>query len=89
MDLKTMTYARDGRLARITLNRPDRLNAIDDRMPRELRSAVEEANRDDSVHVIVLGGAGRAFCAGYDLEQFAESARPGPLSQEMPWDPTS
>lgn len=84
----TLTYARDGRVARITLNRPDRLNAIDEAMPRELRAAVEEANRDDAVHVIVLGGAGRTFCAGYDLQVFAESSRPGPLSQDMPWDPT-
>ncbi|MBL8486550.1 MAG: crotonase/enoyl-CoA hydratase family protein [Rhodocyclaceae bacterium] len=84
----TLTYARDGRIARITLNRPDRLNAIDEAMPRELRAAVEEANRDDAVHVIVLGGAGRTFCAGYDLQVFAESPRPGPLSQDMPWDPT-
>ena len=84
----TLTYARDGRVARITLNRPDRLNAIDEAMPRELRAAVEEANRDDAVHVIVLGGAGRTFCAGYDLQVFAESSLPGPLSQDMPWDPT-
>jgi enoyl-CoA hydratase len=88
MEFATLKYERDGRIARITLNRPDRLNAIDERMPREIRAAVEEANRDDSLHVIVLAGAGRAFCAGYDLEVFAESPRPGPLSQDMPWDPT-
>lgn len=88
MELNTMIYQRDGRIARITLNRPERLNAINDAMPRELRAAVEEANRDDDVHVIVLAGVGRTFCAGYDLQLYAESARPGPLSQEMPWDPT-
>ncbi|MBL8490240.1 MAG: crotonase/enoyl-CoA hydratase family protein [Rhodocyclaceae bacterium] len=88
MEFATLTYECDGRIARITLNRPDRLNAIDDAMPRELRTAVEEANRDDAVHVIVLGGAGRTFCAGYDLQIYAESPRPGPLSQDMPWDPT-
>ncbi len=88
MEFTTLTYERDGRIARITLNRPDRLNAIDDEMPRELRAAVEAANRDDSLHVIVLGGAGRTFCAGYDLQIYAESPRPGPLSQDMPWDPT-
>lgn len=88
MNFSTMTYARDGRIARITLNRPECLNAINDVMPSELRAAVEEANRDDQVHVIVFGGAGRTFCAGYDLQMFAESPRPGPLAQAMPWDPT-
>ena len=59
--------------APITLNRPDRLNAIDEEMPRALQEAVEQANRDDEVRVIVLSGAGRAFCSGYDLEIFAEA----------------
>ncbi len=80
-------YEKDGRVARITLNRPDKLNAIDTEMPRALRDAAERANRDDDVRVIVLSGAGRAFCAGYDLEIFAETPRPTPGSQEMPWDP--
>jgi enoyl-CoA hydratase len=68
MKLETISYAVDGRLARLTLNRPERLNAINRAMPGELQSAVAEANRDDRVHVIVLRGAGRAFCAGYDLD---------------------
>ena len=64
MVASTVLYQRDGRIARITLNRPEKLNAINDAMPRELSAAVAEANRDDGVHVIVLTGAGRAFCAG-------------------------
>jgi len=83
----TVLYERDGRIARITLNRPDKLNAINDTMPGELREAVGRANRDDRVHVLVLAGAGRAFCAGYDLELYAERPRPGPYSQALPWDP--
>jgi enoyl-CoA hydratase len=80
-------YERDGRIARITLNRPDVLNAIDEAMPGEIQAAVEEANRDRDVHVIVLGGAGSAFCVGYDLGQFAQSPGSNPGVQDMPWDP--
>jgi enoyl-CoA hydratase len=86
MSFSSLLYEARGRIARITLNRPERLNAIDSKMPREIREAVEQANDDDRVHVIVLQGAGRAFCAGYDLKAFAE--RKGEWSQEdMPWDP--
>ena len=85
MSFSSLLYEVRGRIARITLNRPERLNAIDSKMPREIRDAVEQANDDDRVHVIVLQGAGRAFCAGYDLKAFAE--RKGEWSQEMPWDP--
>ncbi|MEK6245544.1 MAG: crotonase/enoyl-CoA hydratase family protein [Pseudomonadota bacterium] len=85
--LSTLKYAVAGRIARITLNRPARLNAIDDKMPREIRRAVEAANEDDRVHVIVLAGAGKAFCAGYDLKKFAEGDPGNRWNQPMPWDP--
>jgi enoyl-CoA hydratase len=81
----TLKYDARDRIARITLNRPECMNAINEAMPGEIRRAIEEANSDDGVHVIVLQGAGRAFCAGYDLKVFAE--RDTPLIQEMPWDP--
>ncbi len=81
-------YEVDGRVARITLNRPARLNAINDEMPTALRDAVAQANDDDAVHVILLAGAGKAFCSGYDLKEYAERPGPNPGSQEMPWDPT-
>ena len=88
---KTLIYHKDPanpRIARITLNRPERLNAISSDMPKEIRRAVKAANADDEVHVIVLAGAGRAFCAGYDLQQFAEKRRDHPCQQESyPWDP--
>ncbi len=81
-------YERDGRIARITLNRPEVLNAIDDDMPGELEAAVERADADPAVHAMVLSGAGRAFCAGYDLSRYAEGAGGGePVIQDMPWDP--
>ena len=87
MRFSTLRYALDGRIARITLNRPERLNAINEKMPREIRRAIEAANADDRVHVIVLGGAGRAFCAGYDLKKFAEGDPENRWTQPMPWDP--
>ncbi len=65
--LKTMTYARDGRIARITLNRPERGNAIVPDMVTELAACVERANLDRKVHVIALAGNGKGFCGGYDL----------------------
>lgn len=86
MSYTTITYTVEDRVATITLNRPERLNAINDAMPGEIRAAVEQANKDDDVHVIVLAGAGRAFCAGYDLKEYAEKPD-NPLTQPMPWDP--
>ena len=87
MTFATLIYETAGRIARITLNRPERLNAIDERMPGEIRAAVERANADDGIHVIVLQGAGRGFCSGYDLKAFAETAGENPGVQSMPWDP--
>jgi enoyl-CoA hydratase len=87
MNFETLRYAVDDRIARITLNRPERLNAIVTAMPREIRLAVERANADADVHVIILEGAGRAFCSGYDLKEFAEGDADTPCTQKMPWDP--
>ena len=82
-------YERDGRIARITLNRPDVLNAIDDDVPRELEAAVLRANEEPGIHVIVLSGAGRAFCAGYDMTYYAQATGGdgNAVTQPMPWDP--
>ena len=80
-------YERDGRIARITLNRPEVMNAIDIELPAELEAAVERANADEKVHVVVLAGAGKAFCAGYDLTYYAQARGTNAAVQEMPWDP--
>jgi len=80
----SLRYETAGRKAYITLDRPERLNAIDEAMPREIHEAVELANDDAGVHVIVLRGEGRSFCAGYDLKAFAEG---GVGTQGPVWDP--
>ena len=64
---ETILYAVDGPVATITLNRPERLNTIVPPMPDEVEAAVARATRDAEVKVIVVRGAGRAFCAGYDF----------------------
>ncbi len=88
MSFRSISYQAKERVAYLTLNRPERLNAIDQHMPREIREAVERANADDDVHVIVVSGAGRAFCSGYDLLEFAQTPGANAGVQEMPWDPT-
>jgi enoyl-CoA hydratase len=64
---ETLLYGDSDGVATITLNRPDSLNTIVPPMPEEVEIAVERAVRDESVKVIVVRGAGRAFCAGYDF----------------------
>jgi enoyl-CoA hydratase/carnithine racemase len=69
------------RIARLRLNRPERLNAIDEHMPGEIRAAVDWAVADDEVHVIVVEGAGKGFCGGYDLSIFGEGRSTTPASR--------
>lgn len=68
MNYETITYQTEGPLAWITLNRPEKLNAINPKMVSELMSATDRAQINDEVRVIVLKGEGRAFSAGFDLE---------------------
>ncbi len=67
IEYETILCKREGRIATITLNRPEHLNTIVPPMPDEVEQAVARATRDPEVSVIVLRGAGRAFCAGYDF----------------------
>lgn len=87
----TLSIQQDERhpsIARLLLNRPERFNAINDQMPGEIRQAVDWANANPEVHVIVVEGAGKGFCGGYDLVDYAESTEDHPCQQERhPWDP--
>jgi enoyl-CoA hydratase len=70
----TLDYEVDGRVARLTFNRPERGNTITADTPGDLAHAVERADRDPGVHVILLSGRGKGFCGGYDLGIYAENA---------------
>ena len=83
----TLTYEVTGRIARITFNRPERGNAITPDTPLDLAHAVELADLDPRVHVIVVSGRGTGFCGGYDLAMFAEEDMSG-ASSELPRDGT-
>jgi len=71
--LTCILYEKTGSVARITLNRPDVFNAFDDAQSYELQAALKEAAKDAEVRVVVLTGAGRAFCSGQDLKAIAGS----------------
>jgi enoyl-CoA hydratase len=83
---RTLTYEVDGRIARITFDRPEHGNAITLDTPVELADAVERADLDPRVHVIVVSGRGKGFCGGYDLGVFAEQAIPNHDPGKQ-WDP--
>ncbi|HEU5138798.1 MAG TPA: enoyl-CoA hydratase-related protein [Bacillales bacterium] len=70
--METIQYAVEGGIARITLNRPDKLNAFNTQMHKELADALKQARKDSEVRVVVLTGEGRAFCSGQDLADVGE-----------------
>ena len=71
MEFKTILYQKEGAILRLTLNRAEVYNAIDDALSYELQDALKAAAKDDEVRVIVLTGAGKAFCSGQDLKAIA------------------
>src|SRR5207237_4130881 len=72
LGFESIVYEKAPPRATITFNRPEVLNAFDFRMLRELARACEDASWDDSIRVVVLTGAGRAFCVGADLREWSE-----------------
>ncbi len=89
-DLQTMTYEVGDRIARITLNRPERGNGLTPTLIAELAACVERADLDPAVHVLLLAGNGKGFCGGYDLVESAErdmSRLGGSTPRGSPLDP--
>jgi enoyl-CoA hydratase len=86
-DFETLLYRSADGIARITLNRPERLNAINATMTDDLRRGVGAANDDAAARVIVLSGAGRAFCAGYDLDWGTKAEDATQRAMSGNWDP--
>ena len=71
MGYKTINYQKKGAVARITLNRPEVLNAMTRTMVMEIGKALEDSEEDQSIRVVTITGSGKAFCTGVDLK-FAE-----------------
>jgi 2-(1,2-epoxy-1,2-dihydrophenyl)acetyl-CoA isomerase len=79
MNFENITFTVEAGIARLTLNRPDKLNSFNGAMHAELRAALDSIQNDKSVRVLVLTGAGRAFCAGQDLADPAMAAVDGKM----------
>ena len=84
--MSAVEYEVTGRVARLTLNRPERGNGITGELLDGLERGVERADLDPEVHVLALSGAGKGFCGGYDLVEYAEGELPG-HDPARPWDP--
>src|SRR5712692_6559518 len=80
MSYEDILYDVKGPVATVTLNRPDSLNSISERLEREMHHAFDAADRDPNVRVIILTGAGRAFSSGYDLSGEGEAKHPPDVS---------
>lgn len=88
MAYETIRYEKDGRIATVTLNRPEKFNAIRPPMPDELERALAEANADNDVRVIILQGAGKSFCAGFDFSDNLDHFEGwGLANADEEWDP--
>jgi len=82
MSFETILYAVENSILTITLNRPDKLNAMTPTLLRELKEAFEQAGKDHQIRVVIVTGAGRGFCAGADLAAASELMMQGGFSYE-------
>lgn len=77
MNYQTVLVEKEGGIATITLNRPDRLNALTPQMRVEMKAALEDADADTGIRVIIITGAGRAFCSGAEVANVLEESESG------------
>jgi len=83
MEFKSILYQKEGGKATITLNRPRALNALNREIIDELFTALKEAGGDPEVKVLILTGAGRAFCFGADVSEFSRQIEPGNFAPSL------
>ena len=69
MNFETIEFAIDDGVARLTLNRPDKLNSFNAQMHQEVREVIKTVHKDDGIRCLLLGANGRGFCAGQDLSE--------------------
>lgn len=82
MSFKTVTVENDDGVAVVTLNRPDKMNAMNPQMHEDMTAVLEQLRYDDAVRVIVLTGAGAAFCAGMDLKEIFHELKDRPAAYD-------
>ena len=86
MDYQDIIYTKEDGIARITMNRPDRMNALIPGITKGIHRAVKDAANDDKVRVLVITGSGRAFCSGGDVSAMVEkSSQPSEEPEEEKW----
>ena len=86
MDYETLILEREESVATVTLNRPDRMNALDEKLLGEIPKAINEISQDNTVRAVIITGAGRAFCAGGDLDlPLFNMTDPGRIRSYLRW----
>ena len=80
MAYNTVTLSRDNRIATLSLDRPDKMNALNDELLEEMQQALDEVESDETIRALIICGAGRSFCAGFDI-----SPREDPLTSVQDW----
>ncbi len=83
MNYQNLIYHQEGAIVKITLNRPDKMNALSPALVQELKEAAKCVAEDDSVKVLIINGAGRAWSAGVDLQALNESIQGGQFSADQ------